>query len=194
MKSNLKTIAYKGHIVFQKLKVESFTRLPKEYYENEACFIFVKQGELYVRSQTERLHLNKQTSLLAKCHNYFYESTKKSNEEFDNVEVVGLLFYPDLMRDLFDFDINNSNHAVDYNLKQIEVNKLLEIYRESINILLDNTELADENLIKNKLREFVILMTKTVNAPSEIDFLASMFKTDFTKFEEVIQHNIYSQY
>jgi AraC-like DNA-binding protein len=59
--------------------------------------------------------------------------------------------------------------------------------------LLENPELADEELIKNKLREFVILMTKTICAPSELDFLASMFKPNFAKFEEVIQSNLFAK-
>lgn len=110
------------------------------------------------------------------------------------MEAIGLFFYPELVQEIFDFDIKSSNHTVDFNLKQIEVNKLLELYRESVGVLLDHPELADEHLIKNKLREFVILMTKKkrVNAPSEIDFLASMFKPTFAKFEQVIQHNLYS--
>lgn len=192
MEQTIKTIEYKGRVVFQKLQVTSFSRLPKEYYENEACFIFVQEGEFFVRSQTERLHINKETALLAKCLNYFYETTKKSAKENDNVEVVGLLFYPELVQDLFEFDINNSEHKVNFNLKQIQVNKLLEHYRESINILLDNPELADEYLVKNKLREFVILMTKVVKAPSEVDFLAALFRPNFAKFEEVIHQNLYS--
>jgi AraC-like DNA-binding protein len=192
LKQNSKTIEYKGRVVFQKIRVPSFSRLPKEYHKNEACFVFINQGEFYVRSQTERLRLNKETALLAKCLNYFYETTKRSSEEQDNVEVIGLLFYPELVQELFNFDIKSSNHTLDYNLKQIEVNQLLELYRESIGVLLDHPDLADEHLVKNKLREFVILMTKTVNAPSELDFLASLFKPNFAKFEEVIQHNLYS--
>jgi AraC-like DNA-binding protein len=188
----IKTIEYKGRVVFQKLQVPSFTRLPKEYHENEACFVFIQKGEFYVRSQFERIFLNKETALLAKCLNYFYETAKKSPIENDNVEVVGLMLYPALIQDLFEFDIRKSQHKVNYNLKQIQVNKLLENFRESINILLDNPELVDEHLIKNKLREFVILMTKVVKAPSEVDFLASMFKPNFSKFEAIIQQNLYS--
>lgn len=181
-----------GRVVFQKISTPSFGRLPKEYFENEACFIFVNQGEFMVRAREERLELNKETALLAKCHNFFYETTKSAVEDQTQIEVIGLLLYPDLVQDLFDFDINNSNHTVDYNLKQIQVNQLLELYRESIGVLLENPELADPHLVKNKLREFVMLMTKTVKAPSEFDFLASMFKPNFVKFEEVIQHNLYS--
>lgn len=188
----VKTIEYKGRVVFQKVMAPSFHRLPKKYFENEACFIFVKQGEFFVRAPTEKLLLNKDTALLAKCLNYFYETTKKSREDKESIEVVGILFYPELVQELFAFDIKKSSYTVDYNLLQVPVNQLLEHYRESVNILLDNPELADDQLIQNKLREFVLLMSKTLKAPTEVDFLASMFKPNFAKFEEVIQSNLYS--
>jgi AraC family transcriptional regulator, exoenzyme S synthesis regulatory protein ExsA len=192
LKFESKTLKLKGLVVFQKLQVPTFERLPKEYHENEACFIFVNQGNFQVRSQTEILQVNNETALLAKCLNYFYETIKKPGETNDNVEVIGIMLYPELIKSLFDFDVNHSNHEFDFNLKQVQVNKLLEHYRGSINILLENPELADEELIKNKLREFIILMTKTINAPSELDFLAAMFKPNFAKFEEVIQRNLYA--
>lgn len=187
-----KNITYQGHVVFQKQSIEAFKRLPKEYYENEVCFIFVNQGDFHVRAQTQRLLVNKETALLAKCLNYFYESNKKEATEKNDVQVVGIMLYPNLVQDLFEFDLKSVHHHVDYNLKQIPVNQLLEHYKESISILLDHPELADEQFIKTKLREFILLMTKTVKAPSEIDFLAAMFKPNFAKFEEIIQYNLYS--
>jgi len=192
LKESSKSIEYKGRVVFQRLQVPSFSRLPKEYKETEACFIFINQGSFYVRSPTERLLLNQETALLAKCMNYFYETAKTSPEEKDNVEVLGLMFYPDLVQELFDFDLHTSKHQVDYNLLQVHVNKLLENYKASINILIDHPELADEQLIKNKLREFIILMAKTVQAPSELDFLSSLFKPNYATFEKVIAQNLYS--
>ena len=192
MDYELKPLEIKGRVVFQKLQVPSFERIPKEYHENEACFVFVNQGAFQVRSQTEMVQLNPENAMLAKCLNYFYESLKKREEAFDNVAVLGIMLYPELIKDLFDFDINKSTHQVNYNLKQVEVHQLLRHYRDSVMILLENPELADEELLKSKLREFIILMTKTTQAPSELDFLASMFKPNFAKFEEIIQSNLYS--
>lgn len=59
-------------------------------------------------------------------------------------------------------------------------------------MLLDNPELADETLIKTKLKEFVLLMSKTQNAPSQLDFLSAMFKKNSSTFKETIINNIYS--
>ncbi|MFT7239261.1 MAG: hypothetical protein ACI93L_003361, partial [Cyclobacteriaceae bacterium] len=39
--------------------------MPKEYHENEACFVFVNKGSFQVRSQTEIVQVNKENALLA---------------------------------------------------------------------------------------------------------------------------------
>jgi AraC-like DNA-binding protein len=64
-------------------------------------------------------------------------------------------------------------------------------FKESINILLDNPDLADETLIKTKLKEFVLLLTKSENAPSELDFLAAMFQPHATDFWTTFNNNLY---
>lgn len=187
-----KTLQYKGQVVFKKLPMPSFKRQGREYYENEACFAFITQGEYKVRDQTSLIDINPKTALLAKCTNYFYESSLYPNESGEGGEALGVFLYADIFQSIFSFDISQYGHRVDYNLKQVEVDRLLEHYRDSINILLDSPELADELLIESKLREFVLLMTKKVNAPSELDFLASMFKPNYAKFEEVIHTHLYA--
>tara|TARA_R110000868_G_scaffold120477_2_gene319767 strand:+ start:64397 stop:65221 length:825 start_codon:yes stop_codon:yes gene_type:complete len=188
----LKTISYKGRVVFKKMPMPSFKRIAREYYENEACFAFITQGEYKVRDQNSLLDINQETALLAKCTNYFYESNVYPMASEPEGEVIGVFLYPDIYQQLFNFDLTRSTHNTTFNLKQFAVDGLLAHYRNSINILLDEPELADEMLVENKLREFVILMTKKLGAPSEIDFLASMFKPHFAKFEEVIQQNLYA--
>jgi AraC-like DNA-binding protein len=187
-----KVLRYKGRVVFEKLRVPTFERMPKVYFEKEACFIFVNEGEFSVRSPTDFLRFKKGNGLLAKCLNYFFEANKEQQTNGSPVEVIGLLLYPELVHELFQFDVFTSSYRVEYNLKKIEIDRLLEYFKESISILLDNPELADEQLIKTKLREFVLLMSKTVGAPSELDFLASLFKPNFARFEEVIAKNLYA--
>tara|TARA_R110002167_G_scaffold272029_3_gene478546 strand:+ start:875 stop:1720 length:846 start_codon:yes stop_codon:yes gene_type:complete len=187
-----KTIEYKGRVVFKKRSLHSFKRWKRDAQEKEACFAFIKHGQYKVRDQTNFFEFDKDHALLAKCSNYFYESAKYPESSDAQGEAIGIFLYPDLFQNLFKFDINKSKHVVDYNVKQIKVDKMLDSYRDGIEILLDNPELADELLIETKIREFVILMAKKVGAESEIDFLASMFKPHFAKFEEVIQHNLYA--
>jgi AraC-like DNA-binding protein len=169
-----------------------FDRLPKEYSEDEACFVFVNKGEVSIRAQNEYLDLDKNQAVLAKCLNYFFETNNEQKKCGAGVEVIAVLLYPALVQELFEFDLSTSNYSVNYNIKQVEVDRLLANFKESINILLDNPELADEGIIKTKLKEFVLLMAKSQDAPSQLDFLAALFKPLDIEFKSTIQHNLYA--
>lgn len=192
MEFQKKILRYKGRVVLEKLRLPYFDRIQKEYFETEACFIFVNEGAFSIRSQTEFLNIESGTGLLAKCINYFFETNEKQRSSGTEIEVIGVILYPELVQDIFQLDISTSDYRVDYNLKRVAVDQLLEHFRASINILLDHPELADESLIKNKLREFVLLISKTVGAPSDLDFLAAMFNPNFARFEAIIQKNLYA--
>ncbi|WP_196885368.1 helix-turn-helix domain-containing protein [Aureivirga sp. CE67] len=186
-------ITYKDRVVFIKLSMPYFNRTLKHYVEDEACFMFVNKGEVNIRSQENLITLNKNQGLLAKCMNYFFEPINGKKNQCDNeIESVGIFLYPSLIKDLFEFDINSSNYSLDYNLKQIQIDKLLENYRASIDLLLDNPELADESMIKTKLKEFILLITKSQEIPSQLDFLAALFKPNEVAFKTTIQNNLYA--
>ncbi len=186
------TIKYKDRIVFIRLSMPFFDRTLKHYVEDEACFMFVNQGEVMIRSHQERFRLNTSKAMLAKCLNYFFEPSDNEVKCDEGIESVGVFLYPGLVQELFEFDITTSNYAFDFNLKQVEVDKLLDNYRESINILLDNPELTDDNMVKTKLKEFVLLMSKSQGAPSQLDFLAALFKPSEIEFKSTIRNNLYA--
>jgi len=187
-----KYLKYKGRIVFGKQSMPYFDRMPKTYFEDEACFVFVNEGEVSVRSQNDYMNLNRKQAILAKCLNYFFETDKRKRGSGDGVEVIAVILYPSLVEEIFEFELSQSAYNLDYNIKQIEVDRLLANFKESINILLDNPELADEGIIRTKLKEFILLVSKSQDAPSQLDFLAALFKPLNIEFKSTIQHNIYS--
>ena len=187
-----KYLKYKGRIVFGKQSMPYFDRVPKEYFEDEACFVFVNEGELSVRAQTDYIDLNSKHAILAKCLNYFFETNDRQKESGDGVEVIAVILHPSQVEELFEFDLTQSTYSIEYNIKQVEVDRLLANFKESINILLDNPELADESIIKTKLKEFVLLIAKSQDAPSQLDFLSALFKPLDIEFKSTIQHNIYA--
>lgn len=187
-----KVLTYKDHVVFGLQTMPYMDRMPKEYVENEACFVFVNKGEFSIRSQDSRLDFDVNTAILAKCLNYFYETSEEQSKSSDCVEAIGIILYPGLVEEIFEFDLSSSKYQLDFNIKQVQVDLLLQNFKESIKILIDNPELADENIIKTKLREFVLLMSKSQNAPSQLDFLSALFKPNDVEFKSVIQHNLYA--
>jgi AraC-like DNA-binding protein len=168
-----------------------FDRVQKEYVSNEACFVFVNQGQVSIRSHDQYVDLDNKTGILAKCLNYYYE-TRDEQRKGDGVEVIAVIIYPSLVEEIFDLDLSTSNYQMESNLKQVQVDLLLQHFKESINVLIDNPELADEAIIKTKLKEFVLLMTKSQNIPSQLDFLAGLFSPINIEFKATIQQNLYA--
>jgi AraC-like DNA-binding protein len=187
-----KFLKYKGRVVFGKQAMPYFDRHPKEYTSNEACFIFVNQGEVSVRSQHQYMDLNKNTAMLAKCLNYFFETDGEQKKCGDGLEVIAVIIYPELVEEIFEFNLSSSNYSLGYNFKKLNTDSLLANFKESINILIDNPELADENMIRTKLKEFILLIAKSENAPSELDFLAGLFDPVEVEFKSTIRHNLYA--
>jgi AraC family transcriptional regulator, exoenzyme S synthesis regulatory protein ExsA len=192
LKYEEKVLKYRDYIVFGKLSMPYFNRIPKHYMENEACFVYVNKGDISVRSQSDYIDLDNKHALLAKCLNYFFETKRENRNKKEEVIVTGVMLYPSLLEEIFEFEITDYNYSVDYNLKRIEVDRLLENFRESINILIDNPELADDMIVKTKLKEFILLLSKTQNAPSQYDFIAALFKPNDIEFKSTVQHNLYS--
>ena len=187
-----KIISYKGKIVFEKISMPYFKRIPKLFQANEACFMFINKGEFSVRTPDEYISFQKGKGLLAKCFDYFFETKKHLRKVDSNIEIIGVLLHQNIVEELFQFDVNLYSHQVDYNVIKVPIDGMLNNFKESINILIENPELADEAIIKNKLKEFILLISKTQNAPSELDFLSAMFKINSTEFRETINNNLYS--
>lgn len=192
MEYGSKYLKYKGRIVFGKQAMPFFDRMPKEYAENEACFVFVNQGAVSVRAPEQYFDLDNRSGILAKCLNYFFETREAQRRKGEGIEVIAVLLYPALIKEIFDFNLADSNFSFGYNIKQVAVDSLLENFKQGINILLDNPELADENIIKAKVREFVLLICKSQNFPSQLDFLAALFQPVNISFRSTIQRNLYA--
>lgn len=188
-----KVLKYNNQIVFEKLTISSkFGRFPKMFQNNEACFIFVNKGEFSARTPDQFISFKKGQGLLSKCFDYFFEADRKQREVSDTISAIGVLLHADIVEEIFQFDHTLSNYRVNYNIKQVAIEAILQNYMESVELLIDNPEIADEAIIKNKLKEFIILLCKTQNIGRQNDFLSALFKKNSTPFEDTIKHNLYS--
>jgi len=59
-----KTIKYKGLVVFEKITMPYFKRIPKLYQNNEACFMLIDDGEFSVRTPSQKARLFWQNVLI----------------------------------------------------------------------------------------------------------------------------------
>ncbi|MBL4592603.1 MAG: helix-turn-helix transcriptional regulator [Flavobacteriales bacterium] len=164
-----------------------FNRIEKYFQENEACFMFVDNGDIVLRTPYNTIHMKDGDGLFAKCGNYFFEK-QTSNK----ITLIGVYFYPEIIKHLFKENLFSSDYTTNYDAKKIVIDKLLSNFKTNISYLLDNPVIVDDDLLLTKLKEFIILLSKSENAPSVISFIASIFKPYEYEFKSIIENNKYS--
>ncbi len=187
-----KALNYKGKIIFSKIVIGGFDRILKNFQEDEACFMFIDDGGFLMRTPKEIIRFESGDGLLAKCGNYYFEQNIKKESSKKTTTLIAAYFYPSIIKDLFDEDFKVSSYQTSYDVNKIKIDKLLLNFKANISFLLDNSEIADESLTLTKLKEFLILLSKTEKAPDVIDFISSLFKPIENKFKSIIKTHLFS--
>lgn len=187
-----KTLSYKGKVIFDKMILKNFGRMAKPFDENEACFMYLQEGSFQLRTPEKILQLNIGEGLLAKCSDYFFEQTKADQKKGAKTKGIGVYLYPFIIKELFDFDLSISDFETDYDATKINIDDIMKNFISGIEFLLDNPSVSTDSMIKVKLKEFLLLLSNTENAPSLLDFISSLFKPYEYDFKEIVNQNIFS--
>lgn len=189
-----KEIKYKGKVIFERLTMSAkFTRVPKLFVEDEACFLYLTKGAFKYRTPVNLLVFEQGEAMLSKCGNYFIENVSINQEIGDTViSAVGAFFYPSMIKEFFQTDLSLENFKSSFDTAKISIEPLMKSFIDGINFMLDNPEIADENLVITKLKELVILLGKSENSDSINGFVHSLFVPHEYNFNEVIQKNLYA--
>lgn len=182
-----KKLSYQGKTIFGKIVMGEFDRIEKYFQQNEACFMFVNNGDMILRTPEQTIHIKNGDGLFAKCGNYFFE--KQTSEK---ITLIASYFYPDILKQIFTNDIFSSNYETRYDAKKVVIDKLLDDFRDNISYLLDNPDVVDDDYLLTKLKEFLILLSKSEKAPTVIDFVSSFFKPYEYDFKLIIENNKFS--
>ncbi len=186
-----KTIQLKGKTVFAKAVMGDFRRIPKYFSADEACFMVLTKGSFSLRTPDKVLEFRQGEGLLAKCGNYFVERPETlaapANEAV--LEVVAAYFHPSIVKPFFPGDLSFSNFKPDFDASKLPMNDLLKTFMDSIHFLLENPAACSDDLTVLKLKELLLLLAKTDNAPSIHAFIASLFKPYEYDFRETVQKN-----
>lgn len=187
-------IKYNGKVVFERLVMSSnFKRVPKLFIEDEACFLYLTKGAFHFRTPTNLLAFNEGDGMLAKCGNYFIENVTINDKiEHQVISAVGAFFYPKMVKGFFQSDLSIKQFQNNFDTIKISIEPLMKSFIDSINFMLDNPKIADDNLIITKLKELILLLSKSEQGSSINTFVNSLFVTHEYNFNEVIQKNLYT--
>jgi hypothetical protein len=84
--------------VIEKLIIKTPFRLGA-MFQNEACFIYFKNGKTILSSPTESLEIDSTESVLLNCNNYFVDFIQKA--PLATIEVYAVHLYHDLLKEIY---------------------------------------------------------------------------------------------
>lgn len=189
-----KSIKYKDKVVFEKIVMSTrFRRVPKLFAEDEACFLFLTKGAFNFRTPTNLIEFREGDGMLSKCGNYLIEEvTINPDSQLQTLSAIGAFFYPAMVKQFFQADLSLPAFQQTPDTAKISIEPLMKSFVDGIDYLLDHQELADENMIVNKLKELLLLLSKSEKAASIHAFVASLFVPQEYNFNTIIQQNVFT--
>lgn len=162
---------------------------------NEACFLYVLQGEQISHSATENIPLGPKDAILMKCGMYMGEWLVSAN--YEQCEAIAVHLYPDVLRKIYENDIPDFIKQYKKGVNTVSAHKivgdeLVDNFIKSLEFYFENPQLVDDELIKLKLKELILLLTKTEKAESVMQLISNLFSPKEVSFKQVIDTHIYS--
>lgn len=162
---------------------------------NEACFLYIMDGEYNSISEKEQLRIKAEESVLMKCGNYL--SQMYASQTSKKYEAVAVHFYPDILKKVYDNKVPDFLKSKKENPEQTGMEKinnevLISKYIEGILFYFENPSLVNEEILILKLKEIILLLNQTKNAPAIHTILSNLFNPTSYSFRDIIEAHHFS--
>jgi len=195
----LMIIEYKTIELFDKMLFEKVILTPPfkkpNPMPNEACFLYIIEGEYNSISEKELLRIKAEESVLMKCGNYL--SQMFGSKTSKRYEAVAVHFYPEILKKVYDNKIPDflktpKKYSDNIGMEKIKSELLISKYIEGILFYFENPLLVNEEILILKLKEIILLLNQTKKAPAIHTILSNLFNPATYSFREIVNAHIYS--
>jgi AraC family transcriptional regulator, exoenzyme S synthesis regulatory protein ExsA len=162
---------------------------------DEACFLYVLEGGLNSYSDETQISYGENEGVLMKCGNYMYEATP--NKESGRCGMVAIHFYPEVLKKIYEKEIpdflkNKNKVSFHSNMVLVKSSILIKKYFENLQFYFENPGMANEELLSLKMKEIILLLLNTKNAPAIIEIMYNLFSPGSFSFRKVVEAHIFS--
>lgn len=190
-------IDYKTLDLFDKMLFETVTLKPPFKKPNpmrdEACFLYIIEGEYDSVSENEQLRVKSEESVLMKCGNYLSSMFKSKTS--DKYKAVAVHFYPEVLLKIYEHKLPSflkEKQNLELGMAKLNSDILIKKYIESILFYFENPNLVNEEILVLKLKEIILLLNQTKNAPAIRVILSNLFNPTSYSFREIIEAHHFS--
>ena len=175
----------------EKLIIKTPLRLGS-VFQDEACFTYIKEGEMSLTSPTDNLSIQTEESVLLRCGNYFTNAIRKLHAK--TCEVFAVHLYPDMLKELYKNEFPNfiKSNAIKPYIRKIEKQSVITHFIQSLDFYFENPSLVTDDLLKLKIKELILLLLQTNNAENIITLFSHLFNPRQAGLFEVVEAHLYS--
>ena len=163
-------------------------------FQNEACFLYFKQGQMLFSSPTERLEINSSESVLLNCGNYFADLIQ--NASSGTCEIYAVHLYPDLLKEIYKNEIPSfiKESKTKQFAKKLASQSIISHFINSLIFYFENPGLVTDELLVLKLKELMLLLLQTHNSETIIKLISSIFTPRQASLNDIIQTHLFSNF
>lgn len=163
-------------------------------FQNEACFVYFKNGKTIVSSPLERLEIGATESVLLNCSNYFADFIQKAPAA--TIEVYAVHLYPDLLKEIYKDTIPEffKHKASGQNARIIANHSIINHFIDSLVFYFENPDLVNSELLVLKIKELILLLLQTKNAATIAELMTNLFSPRQANLKDVIQNHLFSDF
>jgi AraC-like DNA-binding protein len=186
------TLTLWDKMVFERAIVKPPFTLPNHMHD-EACFLYIMNGSSRTYSESGSIELETRDSVLMRCGNFL--ARVMPSETSPVYEAVAVHFYPEVLQKAYGNEIPKlltQTSATVPQIAKIKADEMLEKYVDSLLFYFKTPSLVTEELLILKLKELLLLLSNTEQAPQIRQILSNLFSPASFEFEQVIETHQYS--
>lgn len=180
-----------GKCVIEKLVIRTPFRYPA-VFKNEACFIYVNDGNTTLASPNEKITIRVSESILLRCGHYFADLMQEAPSGTCEIFVVHL--YPEILKTIYANEIPDfikPSGKTNYSNK-LENQTIVSHFINSLIFYFENPHLVNRELLQLKLKELMLLLLQTKSADTIIDLVSQLFTPRHATLTEVINTHLFT--
>ncbi|MEL6560719.1 MAG: AraC family transcriptional regulator [Bacteroidota bacterium] len=166
---------------------------PSITYENEACFIYSRNGNGFSYGGLEKGKVVSKESILMKCGSFI--NHWQSADDHESCEIIAIHFTPDIIRSVYQNEVphflitgeQKHSHKI---FQILPHSSIIDEYIKGMNFYFDNPPLMTEDLLILKIKELLLLLYNT-NYPEIRDLLKSLFTPVELNFKSIINAHLF---
>ena len=161
-------------------------------FQDEACFLYFKEGATIISTPTELVEINEGESILLKCGSYFADIINKKTAGISEVYVIHL--YPEILKKIYKDEIPHfiKQKATTNYSQKITKNNIIVHFIESLLFYFENPAIVTNELLLLKLKELILLLVQTNSENTLHDLFTHLFTPRQANIAEVIHSHLYS--